>query len=392
MEHVFKQRIGIRTGMKTRQTTSQSRIRFGKERGVTLIELFLGLLIASILGTIIYAVITSQSRAYGIQERETYMQQSSRMAMQFISRDVSMAGYGSPGYVVTDSDLGISGLLPAIRGFDGGMGLSDVLQVVYVDPTHMAMTRWGINQMCDTTVIQFQNLEDVYLFVDSEYMLCFDFSSVAQMKSFLVRLTGYDAATGELQPGSYDPSGGTIKVEVPDNTTHFSVAGGQCPPGENLPRDLQCGPAFIHTYYIDNNEMDGVGPGTPQHPVLMLSDSIQAVDDTGRVTQVASIHGNDMALADNIELLQLKVCRVSYSTKCEDQDFEDWPASLNTTTSVTELRQVRIMLWARSDRRASEGTKTGDLNPLFGFEDGFYRRMEASTVLVRNLRLLSEYN
>lgn len=365
---------------------------FGRERGVTLIELFLGILIASILGTILYAVITSQSRAYGIQERETYMQQSSRIAMQFIARDVSMAGYGSPGYVVADSDKGVSGLLPAIRGFDGGKGLPDVLQVVYVDPTRMAMTSWGINQMCDATSLKFQNLEDVYYFVDSEYMLCFDFSSISLLKSFLVHLTGYSSATGELQAGSYDPSNGTIKIEVPDNTTDYLVAGGQCPPGENLPRDLQCGPAFIHTYYIDNNDSDGVGPGTPQHPVLMLSTNIDAVDSTGRVHQVANIHGNDMALADNIELLQLKVCRVSYSTKCEDNDFEDWPVQLNTSTGVTDLRQVRIMLWARSDRKAPEGSKSGELNPLFGFDDGYYRRMESTTILIRNLRLLSEYN
>ncbi len=362
-----------------------------RSRGVTLIELMLGLVVASILSTIIYAVIVSQSRAYNIQDRMTQMQQSLRLAMEFITRDIAMAGYGTPGYVITDSDLGDSGRLPAIRGFDGGVGMSDYLQTVYADPTYMAMTRWGVNQPCGGNTIQFQNLEDIYNFIESEYMLCFDYSSQTKMKSFLVRLAGYDAATGQLAPGSYDPDNGTVKVEMPDNVADFSGAGGECPTGENLPRDLQCGPARIHTYYIDMSSSDGIGPGTPAHPVLMMSTNIQAANGTNRVSQTAGIHDHDIALADNIELIQLLVCRAT-SANCKSTDFEVWQSAFNAASAVTDIRQVKVTLWARSDRPAAEGASGGDPHPLFGFLDGYYRRPETTTVLVRNLRLLSAYH
>ncbi len=360
-------------------------------RGVTLIELMLGLVVASILSVIIYAVITSQSRAYNIQDRMTQMQQSLRIAMEFMTRDIAMAGYGTPGYVITDSDLGDSGRLPAIRGFDGGAGMSDYLQTVYADPTYMAMTRWGVNQSCSGNTIQFQNLADIYNFIESEYMLCFDYSSAQKMKSFLVRLAGYDSNTGQLAPGSYDPDNGTVKVEMPDNVNDFSGTSGECPAGENLPRDLQCGPARIHTYYIDMNSSDGIGPGTAAHPVLMMSTNIQAANGTNRVSQTAGIHDHDIALADNIEVIQLQVCRASAS-KCENSDFETWQSAYNTAAAVADIRQVRVTLWARSDRPAAEGATTGDPHPLFGFLDGYYRRPETTTVLVRNLRLLTEYH
>ena len=365
--------------------------RCASSRGFTLIELMLGLVVASILSVIIYAVITSQSRAYNIQDRMTQMQQSLRIAMAFISRDIGMAGYGTPGYTITDSTLGDNGRLPAIRGFDGGLGLSDYLQTVYADPNLMAMTRWGVNQSCSATWLQFQNLEDIYNFMNTQYMLCFDYSSASRMKSFLVKLAGYDPNTGELASGSYDPDNGSVKVVMPNNPTDFSAAGGECPTGENLPRDLQCGPALIHTYYIDSSTSDGIGPGTPEHPVLMMSTNIQAANGTNRVTQTVGIHDHDIALADNFELMQLEVCRAT-SGKCQNSDFETWQSAFNTASAVTDIREVRVTLWVRSDRPAAEGASTGDPHPLFGFLDGYFRRSETTTILVRNLRLLTEYH
>ncbi len=360
--------------------------------GVTLIELMLGLVVASILSVIIYAVITSQSRAYNIQDRMTQMQQSLRIAMAFITRDIGMAGYGTPGYTITDSTLGDSGRLPAIRGFDGGVGLSDYFQTVYVDPNLMAMTRWGVNQPCTTTWLQFQNPEDIYNFMETQYMLCFDYSSAARMKSFLIKLAGYDPNTGQLASDSYDPDNGSVKVTMPNNPTDFSGSGGECPTSENLPRDLQCGPALIHTYYIDASSADGIGPGTTAHPVLMMSTNIQAANGTNRVIQTSGIHDHDIALTDNVELIQLEVCRAASGKKCKNSDFETWQASFNAASAVTSIREVRVTLWVRSDRPAPEGASAGDPHPLFGYLDGYYRRSETATILVRNLRLLTAYH
>ncbi|MGX9728499.1 MAG: prepilin-type N-terminal cleavage/methylation domain-containing protein [Candidatus Electronema sp. VV] len=63
------------------------------ERGFTLIEIMVSMVISSLVVAGIYGVYTIQQRSYTTQEKVTEIQQRLRSAMDFISRDIRMAGY-----------------------------------------------------------------------------------------------------------------------------------------------------------------------------------------------------------------------------------------------------------------------------------------------------------
>ena len=65
------------------------------KKGVTLIELLVGLVICGIIIAGIYRVFIAQTRAYTVQEQVVEVQQSIRSAMELMLRDIRMAGYTS---------------------------------------------------------------------------------------------------------------------------------------------------------------------------------------------------------------------------------------------------------------------------------------------------------
>ena len=65
------------------------------QRGVTLIELLVALVITSFLMAGVYQVVVRQGRVYSAQEQVVDVQQSVRVAMDHMVRDIRMAGYGS---------------------------------------------------------------------------------------------------------------------------------------------------------------------------------------------------------------------------------------------------------------------------------------------------------
>jgi prepilin-type N-terminal cleavage/methylation domain-containing protein len=74
------------------------------QRGLTLIELTVALAISFVVIGAIYHAFTSQQRTYTIQDQVAEAQQSARVAMNFLMRDLRMAGYGKP-----DGDVVITG-------------------------------------------------------------------------------------------------------------------------------------------------------------------------------------------------------------------------------------------------------------------------------------------
>jgi len=66
------------------------------QRGFTLIELMVALVLSFILIGAIYRGFTSQQKAYTVQDQVAEAQQNARMAMNILLRDIRMAGYGMP--------------------------------------------------------------------------------------------------------------------------------------------------------------------------------------------------------------------------------------------------------------------------------------------------------
>jgi type IV pilus assembly protein PilW len=64
-----------------------------KQQGMTLIEILIALVLGSFLLAGIYKIFLSSNQNYRMQEGLSRMQESGRFAMEFISRDIRMAGY-----------------------------------------------------------------------------------------------------------------------------------------------------------------------------------------------------------------------------------------------------------------------------------------------------------
>ncbi len=75
------------------------RIRKG-ERGITLIELMIALVISSILIALLYRTLSGQQKTYVIQEQVVDMQQNARAAIHRMMSEIRMAGFGNVSMVL----------------------------------------------------------------------------------------------------------------------------------------------------------------------------------------------------------------------------------------------------------------------------------------------------
>jgi len=64
-----------------------------RNRGVTLIELLIALVISGIVVAGIYRIFVAQAKTYTVQDQVAEVQQSTRSAMEIMVRDLRMAGY-----------------------------------------------------------------------------------------------------------------------------------------------------------------------------------------------------------------------------------------------------------------------------------------------------------
>ncbi len=98
-----------------------------KEKGYTLVELMLTVLISGFLASAVYAAYVSQQRTYLAQEQVAEVQQNIRAAVDLMVREIRMAGYDP----TSTSGAGITTALPGQFSFtqdlndDGDTDLSD---------------------------------------------------------------------------------------------------------------------------------------------------------------------------------------------------------------------------------------------------------------------------
>jgi prepilin-type N-terminal cleavage/methylation domain-containing protein len=78
------------------------------EKGVTLIELLVALVICGIIVAAIYRLFVAQTRAYTVQDQVAEVQQNVRNAMELIVRDIRMTGFD-------DDPINILGVLTDIH-------------------------------------------------------------------------------------------------------------------------------------------------------------------------------------------------------------------------------------------------------------------------------------
>lgn len=100
-----------------------------REKGVTLIELMIVLVIAAILVGGVYTLFATQQRSYFVQDQVAGVQQDARAALTIMARDIRMAGFmtGSEGFNVNGFSFAVN---PANNGTGG---IDSITVVIGVD-------------------------------------------------------------------------------------------------------------------------------------------------------------------------------------------------------------------------------------------------------------------
>ena len=94
MNHLTTQRLNNSTIPELREPMQNFRENW--ERGFTLIELLIAMAIALVVITSIASAFISQRKTYAVQEQISEMQQNARAAMDIMSREIRITGYGVP--------------------------------------------------------------------------------------------------------------------------------------------------------------------------------------------------------------------------------------------------------------------------------------------------------
>jgi prepilin-type N-terminal cleavage/methylation domain-containing protein len=109
------------------------------EKGVTLIELLVALVICAIVVAAIYRLFVAQTRAYTVQDQVAEVQQNVRNAMELIVRDIRMTGFD-------DDPISIGGVLTDIRPPNPPINPADhILDVFYEHKGAIRRVTYSIN-------------------------------------------------------------------------------------------------------------------------------------------------------------------------------------------------------------------------------------------------------
>lgn len=345
----------------------------------TLLEMLVAIAIASFVVTGLYGLFIMQSRQFMFQDMQMEMHQNLRFGMDMLSRSIRMAGFNTNGYVngMMGSD-GTSGMtisseqLQAVISWDNnGANGTDAITVVYGDPSTTISTDYNVLESCSTKTISFQprlgnNLSKLQQFSAGELLLCYDYASNSESEAYLWSISEVDVLNG--------------MITVPNlNTGAYNDYDAACPSTENLSPIMRCAKGQVLTFYIDDED-DATGPGSEDHPVLMMDMNFNWPND------------DDVPLVDNIEDLQLEYCMESPTGLFDCDSSTQWQDSF-LMNRVAEVWSVRIHMIVRSSRDDPTGrytnTRPGIANRKGATSaDAYYRQVLTTEVNLRNLRML----
>ena len=370
----------------TREPTSAPRplrsapLRAAARAGFTLIEVMVAVAIAAVTVAGLYGLFTIQSRQLMTQDLHMEMNQNLRFSTDMLTRSIRMAGYGTSGYIsgilgpTNPGNGSADSLLPALIPWDAdGANGTDAITVVYADPSLMMDTSNSTIESCTTTSLTFRtsmlgNNARLAQYQAGDLLVCFDYADMRGMETYLWEITGVSAGLG------------TISVT---SNTGLSDYDGVCSSSENLTPVLTCSKANVYTFYVDDNSGDSIGPGSTEHPVLMLDMDMSWPD------------ADDVPLVDDIEDLQLEYCVAGAGTGTVDcTDASNWVdgSSITASTDANRIWMVRVGIIARSareefnDRMPAARPALGNRSAASTGTDHYYRQVITTEVAVRNLR------
>lgn len=347
--------------------------RTGSRAGFTLIELMFALVIGLFVVAALYNLFTGQVRQFVYQDLQMEMHQNTRLATDMMSRTARLAGHGTNG--TTSGVFGAGGVddssLPAILSFNNiGPNGSDAITLVSMDPSLVVNTSSVLPQSCATTTLTvdttvLHNAARVAQYHEGELLMCYDYAAIGGFRSFLWPMT-LDANVGS---GELSISSGSIYAD-------YGIA---CPSTENLPLVMSCSRAEVVTFYIDNDDTDGIGAGSAEHPVLMMDLDFESPD------------ADDVPLVDNVEDIQFAYCLAAGAGTTDCSDAAAWVDTI-AADQASEVYMIRISLVVRSSREDLRRLHVGQRpaledNPASTGSDHYFRQVLSTEIAVRNMRL-----
>jgi type IV pilus assembly protein PilW len=106
----------------------------GNERGITLIELIAGLTVGLTIVAAAFTALTGSNKATVVNDQTAQTQQNARIAMEFLSRDIKSAGFGTTGAVGACN----AGIVPMDNNAGGADTGPDRISMIV--PTTSALT------------------------------------------------------------------------------------------------------------------------------------------------------------------------------------------------------------------------------------------------------------
>jgi len=311
------------------------------EGGFSLVEVMAALVILSIALTAVFATFISQQKSFTVQSRVAEMQQNLRQAVEYLSRDIRLAGYGIPANVVVPDGIIATGVtsVRSLYAKDNTTG-PDQVYILYIfdmDANQPPTTDNAAGVPANAGSITVPGIAG-FLSTGGELVLVTDnttadlYETSAAGGNTLTFGGGYAYNSGHVQ--SY-PSG---------------------PPAVTVAK------ARFVRYYIDNNTLmvDRMGGAAPQ------------------------------PLADDIEDMQLSYGLDTNADGVVDAMRNDVPGGplLAVPAEIPQIRQIRLRLIARtrlteagwSETRPTIGNRTDAAPP----PDGYRRRTYDIVIDVRN--------
>lgn len=318
------------------------------EAGFSLVEVMVALIILTIAMTAVFATFISQQQSFTVQNRVAEMQQNLRQAVEYLSRDIRLAGYGIPDNVSIPNGVVVTGVtsIRSLYAKDNTTG-PDQIYILYMFDMDSNQRPTNLSSPMATSGATISTMDNVSgRFVDNE----------------LILVTDNTNTTGDLYQISGTPTGTTISLNGSSYNVHPNF-----PSGGYLsnPPAMVAKARFVR-YFIDNTT-------DPAHPTLM----VQRLGSTA-----------PQPVADDIEDMQL-----TYGLDTNaDGNVDAWRnevggPNLSVPAEIPQVRQVRLRFIARtrlpeagwSETRPALGNRAAGTTP-----DGYRRRTYEIVIDVRN--------
>ena len=312
------------------------------EAGFTLVEVMSAMVILLLAITAVFATFQVQQKSFVVQSRVAEMQQNLRQGVEFLTRDIRLAGYGIPADVTIPDNVIAAGVttMRSLYAKDNTTG-PDQIYVMYLydmdasqPPTTITIPMPNASAELNVASVQGFAVGDLVIIRNGTAA---DMFEVTQVQGAALKL-------------QHNPGGSARDYNNPGGHSTFPAGGYGT--GSTLAK------ARFIRYYIDDTT-------DPAHPTLMVD----------RMTGAAP-----QPLADDIEDMQL-----AYGLDTNaDGVVDTWTASPGTPS---QIRQVRLQLLARAriPDAAWRETRPALGNHAAGASaDGYRRRIIDVVIDVRN--------